>query len=388
MRFGGTYGNKRLVRANDERLRLALLDSIPLWGGGQKWDIQAALSLAQRGHFVAIACAEGSALEERARGAGLPVWSAPVGRLGWRFGSALSLAGFLRREGITLVIGNVGRDLRLGAAACWLASAALLQRRGLLRPLRRGPFNRWLYTRFVRRVIVNSEALRRLLLGSAPFLAERIVLLPNAIDASRPLARQSTRLRVELGIASEAKLVGAVGRLAPMKGFEHLLAAWPLVLEKHPTARLVIFGDGELRSGLEQQAVHLGVAASVTFAGFRDDVGALYDALDVFVLGSVRDESMSHALLEAMAHARPVVVSEAASGGLEIALERGACRSVPSGDACALAGAIAELLGDREERERMGRAARDLVERDHSLERMTDRLEGILREVQAERGGR
>jgi glycosyltransferase involved in cell wall biosynthesis len=125
----------------------------------------------------------------------------------------------------------------------------------------------------------------------------------------------------------------------------------------------------------------------VSFAGFRDDVGALYDALDVFVLGSVRDESMSHALLEAMAHARPAVVSVAASGGLEMALERGACRSVPSGDAYALAAAIAELLSDREERERMGRAARELALRDHSLEYMTDRLEQILREVQAERRG-
>ena len=371
------------MRANDGRLRLVLLDSIPLWGGGQKWDLQAALSLARRGHFVAIACAESSALEARARSAGIPVWSAPVGRLGWRFGSALSLARFLRRERVTLVIGNVGRDLRLGAAACWLVGAALLQRRGLMRPLRSGPINRWLYARFVRRVIVNSEALRRLLLGSAPFLADRVVLLPNAADASQPLAGEGTRLRAELGITSDAKLVGAVGRLTPMKGFEHLLVAWPLVLEKHPGARLVIFGDGELRSGLEQQAAGLGIAASVTFAGFRSDVGSLYDALDVFVLCSVRDESMSHALLEAMAHARPVVVSEAACGGLGSALERGACRSVPPGDPRALAGAIADLLGDREERERMGRAARELALRDHSLERMTDRLESILREVEA-----
>jgi glycosyltransferase involved in cell wall biosynthesis len=150
------------------------------------------------------------------------------------------------------------------------------------------------------------------------------------------------------------------------------------VLEKQPAARLAIFGDGSARRAREQ-AAQLGVAASVSFAGFHDDVGAIYDALDVFVLCSLRDESMSHAVLEAMAHARPVVVSEAASGGLEAALERGACRRVPSGDAHALAAVIAELLGDREERERMGRAARELALRDHSLERMTDRLEDLAR---------
>jgi glycosyltransferase involved in cell wall biosynthesis len=385
VQFAGAYGNNRRVSANDERLRVAVLDSIPAWGGGQQWDVQAALSLAHRGHFAAIACARGSALEARAKRAGLPVWSAPVGRLGWRFGSALGFARFLRRERVGLVIGNVGRDLRLGALACPLAGAVLLQRRGLLRPVRRGPWNRWLYGRAVRRVIVNSEALRRLVLESAPFLSGRVVLLPNAVDAGLPPAGAGARLRAELGIASEAPLVGAAGRLTPMKGFAHLLGAWPLVLEKHPGARCVLFGDGELRGALEQQAARLGVAASVSFAGFRGDVGALYDACDVFVLPSVRDESMSHALLEAMAHARPVVASEIASGGLEAARERGACRIVPTGDERALASALAELLGDQAARERMGSAARELALQEHSLEVATDRLEAILREALAGR---
>jgi len=385
VQFEAAYGNNRPVRANDERLRVALLDSIPLWGGGQKWDVQAALSLARRGHFVAIACAEGSALEERARGAGIPVWSAPVGRLGWRFGSAVSLARFLRRERIALVIGNVGRDLRLGAAACWLTGGALVQRRGLLRPLRRGPFHRWLYGRFVRRVIVNSEALRRLVLESAPYLGARVVLLPNAIEIDEPRAHDDQRLRAELGIARDALLVGAVGRLTPMKGFEHLLAAWPLVRERHPAARLVIFGDGELRGALEQQAARLGIAGSVSLAGFRNDVGTLYDALDLFVLPSVRDESMSHAVLEAMAQAKPVVMTDTAGEGAELGRERGACRVVPVGDERALALAIVELLGDRGARERMGRAARATALREHSLEHVTDRLEQILREVRGER---
>ena len=385
MQFEGAYGNNRLVRANDERLRVALLDSIPHWGGGQKWDLQAARSLARRGHFVAIACAKGSALERRARGANLPLWTAPVGRLGWRVGSSVSLARFLRRERIGLVVGNVGRDLRLGAAACWLTGAALLQRRGLLRPLRRGLGNRWLYRHFVRRVIVNSDALRRLLLEGAPELGERVVLLPNAIDVEAARPHDGSRLRGALGIASDAALVGAAGRLTPMKGFEHLLAAWPLVRERHPAARLVIFGDGELRGELEQQAARLGIADSTSFAGFRDDLDALYEALDLFVLPSVRDESMSHAVLEAMAHGRPVVASEAASGGLEAARVRGACRIVPTADARALADALVELLGDRGARERMGRAARELAVSEHSLEVATDRLEAILREVLAGR---
>jgi glycosyltransferase involved in cell wall biosynthesis len=121
------------------------------------------------------------------------------------------------------------------------------------------------------------------------------------------------------------------------------------------------------------------------FAGFRDDVASLYDACDVFVLPSVRDESMSHALLEAMACGRAVVASEVAAAGLARAREAGACRVVPPGDAHALAAALAELLGDRAARERMGHAARELVLREHSREAATDQLEAILHEVEAER---
>jgi glycosyltransferase involved in cell wall biosynthesis len=387
VRLEVAHGNNVRVPETAEPLRLALLDSIPHWGGGQKWDVQTARALARRGHFVAIACAAGSALEQRAREAGLPLWTRRVGRFGWRVGAAFALARFLRRERIALVIANVGRDVRLGALACRLAGAKLLQRRGILRRVRATPWDRWLYGREVRRVIVDSEALRRHLAEHAPFLARRVVLLPNGIDTSRPPAGDGARLRAEFGIPAAAPLVGSVGRLAPMKGFEHLLRAWPLVREKHPAARLVIFGDGEARAALETEAAALGLGESLVLPGFRSDVDDLYAALDVFVLPSVKDETVSNAVLEAMAHAKPVVVTDYAGGVAEPVKTRGAGRVVPVADPRALGAALAELLADRDARERMGRAARETIEREHSLERSLAMLEALLREVRSERRG-
>lgn len=369
------------VPETPERLRVALLDSIPVWGGGQKWMLTTAQALTRRGHFAAVACAAGSVLEQRAREAGLPLWTAPVGRFGWRLGSSLSLARFLRRGRIECVIGNVGRDLRLGVLACRMSGAKLLQRRGILRPVRRDPWNRWLYGRAVRRVIVDSEALRVHIVESAPYLGERVVLLPNAIDTRRALGGDGARLRAELGIATNAPLVGAVGRLAPMKGFDHLLRAWPLVIERHPGARLVVFGGGELQGALAEEAARLGVASSVVLAGFRADTENLYEALDVFVLPSVKDETVSNAVLEAMAHGKPVVVTDYAGGIAEPVKARGAGRVVPVGDARALGATLAALLADPAARERMGRAARETIEAEHSLEGSLAKLEGLLDEV-------
>jgi glycosyltransferase involved in cell wall biosynthesis len=385
VRAEGAHGNNVRVPETPERLRVALLDSIPVWGGGQKWMLTTAQALTGRGHFAAIACAAGSVLEQRAREARLPLWTAPVGRFGWRFGSSLSLARFLRAQRVECVIGNVGRDLRLGVLACGLSGAKLLQRRGILRPVRGDPWNRWLYGRAVRRVIVDSEALRAHIVESAPYLGDRVVLLPNAIDTSKPLGGDGAKLRAELGIAPEAPLVGTVGRLAPMKGFEHLLRAWPHVVERHPTARLVVFGGGELESALREEAAHLGVARSVVLAGFRPDPENLYQALDVFVLPSVKHETVSNAVLEAMAHGKPVVVTDYAGGIAEPVNARGAGCVVPVGDARALGATLAALLADPAARERMGRAARETIEAEHSLERSMRMLEELLRSVRDER---
>jgi glycosyltransferase involved in cell wall biosynthesis len=387
VRFEDAYGNNRRVSANDERLRVALLDSIPAWGGGQKWDVQTAQALTQRGHFVALACARGGALAARAAQHGLPTWTAAVGRFGWRFGSSLALAAYLRDQGIDLVVANVGRDVRLGALSCRLAGAALLQRRGLLRPVRRGPWNRWLLTHEVRRVLVNSPALERVTLESAPYLAGRVLLMPNAALVREPDPAAAARLRAELGVAPGAPLVASAGRLTAMKGFAHLLDAWPSVRARQPAARLVLFGEGEQEGALRERAERLGVAGSVCFAGFRDDVAALYAAADVFALPSVRDESMSHAVLEAMASGCAVVVSDVASGGFEAARERDACRVVATGDAEALSHALTELVSDPALRTGIGQRAQAFVRSEHSLGRATDRLEAILRAVRGEARG-
>ena len=75
MRAEGAHGNNVRVPETPERLRIVLLDSIPVWGGGQKWMRETAQALTRRGHYVAVACATGSVLEQRTREAGLPLWT-------------------------------------------------------------------------------------------------------------------------------------------------------------------------------------------------------------------------------------------------------------------------------------------------------------------------
>ncbi|HUR28639.1 MAG TPA: glycosyltransferase family 4 protein, partial [Planctomycetota bacterium] len=352
------------------------------WGGGEKWCVEAASALRMRGHRVAIACAEGSALQERAVAEKLDAWPLPLGV--WRAPrAALLLARRLREERIELVVANVGRDVRLGAFACARSGAKLLQRRGIARPLKRDPLNRWIYRRCVRRVIANCAAIRDAMLAEGDVLdARRFVVIPNGVEVAAPA--DGARWRAEHGIAPDAPLAIAVGRLAPMKGHADLLRAWKRVSERVPRAVLAILGDGESRAELASLHAQLALGDSVHFVGFVRELSGAYAAAHALVLPSVRDEGCNNALLEAMARGLPAVVTRC--GGLpECVVEGQTGHVVPIGDERALADALARLLAEPEQRALLGARARELAREKFSVARVTTQLEELLREVRDER---
>jgi len=372
--------------SNGNALRVVLLDSIPKWGGGEKWCVEAASALGEMGHYAVVACEWGSPLAERSRDAGVETWAAPLaGARG--IISAVRLGFFLREKKIEAVIGNVGHDLLIGAIACRISGARLLQRRGLVRPVKPGLFHRWLYTRNVQKIIVNSDAIRDRMLSSVDFLdPSRFALIPNGIDVSsriRADTKEDTEnARAALGFGATGPLVAAIGRLAEMKGLAHLLRAWPLVRSSVPDARLLVVGEGEEERALKALAVELRLGDSVQFLGFRRDVGDLLDAIDLIVLPSVRDEGCSNTLLEAMWHGKPAVVTRC--GGLPSVVENGAQGIVVEiGDEDGLGKAIARLLTDERERGRMGAAARRAIEEKFTRDGAARMLVSLLLSLRA-----
>jgi len=118
--------------------------------------------------------------------------------------------------------------------------------------------------------------------------------------------------REELGIPEGAVVVGSVGRLAEVKGYDRLLRAFTAIaagLAQSDLPVLLLVGDGPERAVLEALAAQLAIADRVVFAGYRDDARALLCAMDLFVLPS-RSEGLSVALLEAMAEGVPVLVTD------------------------------------------------------------------------------
>jgi len=136
-------------------------------------------------------------------------------------------------------------------------------------------------------------------------------VINNAIDIDAATATLLSRVRArqELGISSEALVVGTVGRMVPVKGHMSLLKAVPKLRKLYPNFQLVIIGDGRERKALQSFVDECGLQAAVVFAGWKDNASRFMSAFDVFILPS-RSEGLPLALLEAMSASLPVVGSD------------------------------------------------------------------------------
>jgi glycosyltransferase involved in cell wall biosynthesis len=216
------------------------------------------------------------------------------------------------------------------------------------------------------KIVAVSEGVREYLLR-AGVRADKISMIRNGIDL-RTFDRASAVAKDELGW-SAYPLVGLVGRLSIEKGVDIFLAAAARVLAELPETKFVVAGDGPDRAKLDAMIDELGIGASVRMLGRRDDMPAVYASLDLMVSSS-RREGLPMAILEAMASRVPLIAT-AVGGVPTVVLDGRTGVLVPEVDAALLANGIVALLRDGALRERLGAAARQLVEDEFSAQRMT-----------------
>jgi glycosyltransferase involved in cell wall biosynthesis len=168
-----------------------------------------------------------------------------------------------------------------------------------------------------------------------------------------PTAAEAASARGEIAEAG-CPVVLAVGRLAPQKGLDVLIAAAARWQQLSPRPVTVIVGDGPLAGSLRRQAARL-ADGDVRLLGARDDVPALLAAADVVVVPS-RWEARALIVQEAMQAGKPLVATRV--GGIPQLTGEDAAVLVPPGDSVELAAAVTALLGDPAKAAQLGRAAR------------------------------
>lgn len=232
------------------------------------------------------------------------------------------------------------------------------------------------------RIIVNSRA-GRAYYASLGYPADRLDVVPNGIDADRfrPDPSAGTLLRSRLGRADGGLLIGHVGRINPMKDHPTFLRAAALVLREHPEATFLCVGGGDPARADELRALaaSLGVAGRLLWSPPRDDMPALYNALDFLVSSSAFGEGFPNVVGEAMACGVPCVVTDV---GDCASLVAGTGLAVPPGRPDLLAAAMLRVVRlDAGERARMSAEARERIKDQFSLPRMVRRTTDLLREL-------
>ncbi len=191
--------------------------------------------------------------------------------------------------------------------------------------------------------------------------------------------------RFSRSVEGDGFTIGYAGRLVKQKGIDDLVAAVRLL--RFPF-RLLVVGDGPLRSSLEQ--AHLGLGTLDLRTGIRSaDMPALYRQMDVLVLPSRTTETWAEqfgkVLCEALLCEVPVVGSS--SGAIPWVIETsGGGRVFPEGDSAALARVLSELQGDPKARAELARRGAEGVERNFSPRVAARELDRLIRTAVAHRG--
>jgi glycosyltransferase involved in cell wall biosynthesis len=140
-------------------------------------------------------------------------------------------------------------------------------------------------------------------------------------------------------------------------------------LAQLPSTKFVVVGEGPDREKLESLIDELKIRGSVSMLGRRDDMPSVYASLDIMVSAS-RQEGLPMAILEGMASRLPLIATSVGEVP-SVVLDGRTGALLPPNNTALLASAIVALLRDTVQRERLGTAARKLIEDEYSADRMT-----------------
>jgi len=194
-------------------------------------------------------------------------------------------------------------------------------------------------------------------------------------------ARPDPQWRARLGIAPDDFVVGKIARLFKLKGHDDLIDAAPEVLRLHPRTKFLLVGDGAWRARLQERARVAGLGKNFIFAGLVPpaDIPRYLGIMDVLAHLS-RREGLPRALSQALAAARPVVAYDS-DGANEVCFSGETGFLIPLGDVKSLAGRLAQLAGDADLRQRLGRRGQEFVRENFAVETMVEKIHALYQKL-------
>jgi len=303
-----------------------------------------------------------------------------------RFGPALwKLCRLIRRERVDIVHTYLFYADLIGA------TAAKLARRPSIIVSKRALDTTWMKRKHIAmsrlvnscadRITAVSDAVARCVAERENVPEAKLVRIYNGADFEKLSHSESDRVtaRNAMGIADNVPVIGTVAHLTHKKGHRYLLEAARLIKASFPNAVFLWVGGGRQENELRKLAAQWQLNGNVRFLGYRSDVPALLEAMDLFVLPSL-EEGMSNALLEAMAKNIPVIAT-AVGGNIEVVEHEKSGLLVPPRDPAALAEAITRIIREPSLAGSMARAGSERVKDRFTIENTIRSIEELYEEL-------
>lgn len=366
----------RAQRLADMRV-LQLGKFYPLRGGVEKvmYSLMEGLSARELRCDMLCASETGSRLRENLNPWATLMCSPSWGKLNGTMMSPRMISA-MRRIASTYDIVHVHHPDPMAALSLWLSGfkgrvvlhwhSDIVKQHRMLQAYK--PLQRWLLRR-ADVIVCTTEPYMRGSEYLKPYL-QKCTVVPIGIPALQP-DTELTRSIAER--YAGRKLLFALGRLVPYKGFEHLVEAAALLPDEYV---VVIGGTGPLRSNLEHAIAERGLEDKVILAGYLSDqeVGAYFGACTMFCFPSVqKTEAFGIVQLEAMSVGKPIVATDIPGSGVSWVDAHGVSGlNVPVGDAQALADAIQQISSTPEALRKFARGAQQRYQDTFTHDKMVE----------------
>jgi glycosyltransferase involved in cell wall biosynthesis len=341
------------------------------FGGGERWVVNAASGLKNKGHTVFAACRKNSVLSSELHNQGIE--TIPFNLISnISIYQAFRLSRIIRKNKIDVLICK-GRELTVtGIAALWANNILVIRRSGSPP----SPKSLKLYYRtkwFTDGVVTNTHTIKDTFERHGFTGKDFVKVIYNGLvvdDMVQPF---------DFSKQYPGKIIVlCIGRAVGHKGYFYLIDALPDIAEKHPELFFFVIGEGKDKEQLKKYADQKGVSNMIQFAGYIHQPVPYIKGCNLFLHPSLF-EGMPNAAMEAMAYSKPVIMTRV-DGANELSDNGKYAHLIPPADSKAITDAIIKALGQQERFYRMGEEARIFVRENFSMERMINNLEKYILE--------
>lgn len=368
-------------------MRVLLLNSLGIYGGGEFFVLELSAYLQTAGHSVWVGCKKDTPLYIKCNQAGIKTvqFDFPENGKGRLRKNISAIKEFINSNKIEIVHSNTNYDRTAGAFAAELSGAAHAASVHSLQSIRHN-ITHWTRNKFlVDKFIADGQSVKTSLIAKDKISKDKISVIHLGIDPASVKCDTKLRkkIRNEFGLNDGNILIGNLGRLVEFKCHNLLINSFVLTAKHNPDARLMIVGDGELRSKLEKQVQSLTLNDKVIFAGFRDDLQSVYSAFDIYAHTSESKggELFPFAILYAMAAGLPIVSTDAG----EIPNMISSDGYIAERDAEKISSILISLIKEPALREKSGNAALIRLKEEFTLEKMGSQILKLYCEILSKR---